>query len=122
MKQANRPGLSGRLGFIATPSAFVRLMMARTCAYVHAECNVIYVMGYTRAESRYDYARVCTVDTCTRVRAIGVTPSFPVRLVIPAVMPAIKDNDASRRFAKRAARFVKTTENESDEEHALISW
>jgi hypothetical protein len=29
------------------------------------------------------------------VRAIGVTPPFPARSAIPAVMSAIKDNDAS---------------------------
>lgn len=82
------------------------------CVRMRVECNVIQVMGYTRVASRYDYARV-RVGACTRVRAIGVTPSFPVRLTIPAVMLAIKDNDASWRFVKHAARFVITTKNES---------
>jgi len=82
---------------------------------MRAECNVIRVMGYTRAASRL---RSCIVNACMRVRAIGVTPSFSAR---PAVMLAIKDNDVSRRFVKHATRLVTTTENESSEKCGLIS-
>ncbi|KYN34936.1 hypothetical protein ALC56_10904 [Trachymyrmex septentrionalis] len=92
-EQASWPGLSGRLDFIATFSAFVRL-------------------------TKYACVRM---GACTHVRAIGVTLPFPTRPTIPVIMLAIKDNDASRRFSPQAARDGRR-EDGSEKRNGMRGW
>ncbi|EGI69213.1 hypothetical protein G5I_01978 [Acromyrmex echinatior] len=123
-EQASWPGLSGRLDFIATFSAFVRLTKY-ACVRTHAECNVIRIMGYTRAASRL---HSCTVGACTHMRAIGVTLPFPARPAIPAIMLAIKDNDVSRGLQaaprSRSRSFITAAINAAVKQRRqpVLSW